>query len=171
MGRFAWIRRGSLPLHFELLCNGSPFGSLSWAQGSRSTAVAEMAGGVFVFRRKGLFLQQIVVENLREETIAKISLNPLNRSGELRQPDGSRYSFRVKGGLQWIDAGGRIMARIENVNGVEGSVTEYSSFEKSLPLVLVFAGWYLRVTLRRDRTAGSLPIVPDTLVRKPLGAL
>lgn len=171
MRRFAWIRRGNLPLHYELLCNGTPFGSLSWVEGSRSTAVAEMAGGVLVFRRIGLFLRQIVVENLREEPIAKLSLNPLTRSGELRQPDGGRYSFRVKGDVQWIDADGRILARIENVNGVEGTVTESSSFGKSLPLILVFAGWYLRVTLRHDRTAGSFPIAPKTLVRKPLGAL
>jgi hypothetical protein len=172
MRRFAWIRRGNLPLHYELLCNGSPLGSLCWVQGSRSTAVAEMAGGVLVFRREGLLLRRVVIENLREEPIAKISLNPVTRTGELRQPDGTRYSFRIKGTLQWSDAAGNPLARIDDATGIGGigTVTETSSIGKALPLTLVFAGWYLRITMRRDRAAGSIPIAQDTLVRKPLGA-
>lgn len=173
MRRFAWIRRGSHPLHFELLCNGSPLGSLAWVQGSRSTAVAEMAGGVIVFRKEGILLRRVVLENLREEQVAKISLNPVTRSGEYRQPDGTRYSFRMHGTLQWSDAEGRILARIDDATGIGGigTVTESSSMGKALPLTLVFAGWYLRVTMKRDRAFGSRPFAQESLVRKPVGAL
>jgi hypothetical protein len=131
-----------------------------------------MAGGVLVFRREGLLLRHIVVESLREEPIAKISLFPLGRSGELRQSDGSRFSFRNKGPLQWIDAGGNVVARIDDGSESEGdgTVTELSAFGKTIPLVLVFAGWYLRVTLRHHLDAGSLTVTPESLVRKPLGA-
>jgi hypothetical protein len=92
-----------------------------------------MAGGVMVFRREGILRRRIVIETLREEPIARISLLPLAASGELRHTDGNQYRFTTRGGFEWSDASGRVLAG------------------DALPLVLVFAEWYLHVTLRHEQ--------------------
>ena len=152
MKRFQWIQRGNHPPHYELQCNGTPYGSLSWVQGSRSTAVAEIAGGVMVFRREGILRRRIVIETLREELVARISHLSLATSGELRHADGSHFRYTTKGGVEWSDAEGKVVARIDQMAGEEGGsvLMEMTPAEGPFPLVLIFAGWYLYVTRRHD---------------------
>ena len=139
-----------------------PYGSLSWVQGSRSTAVAEMAGGVMVFRREGILRRRIVIETLREELVARISHLPLATSGDLRHADGSHYRFTTKGGVEWSDAGGKVVARIDETTGQDGATVlmKLTPTDGPLPLVLIFAGWYLYVTLRHDEGTTPVTVAP-----------
>ncbi|MEW6509862.1 MAG: hypothetical protein AB1428_02765 [Bacteroidota bacterium] len=143
MRRFVWARRGKTPPHYELLFNDGVLGSLAWVQGSRTTAVAEMAGGVMVFRRKGLLHRHFVIENLREEAVASISLFARGNSGELQHPSGATYAFGFDEALEWSDEQGRILARVGESDLGGGFVTEESTLGQPLPLLLAFAGWYL----------------------------
>lgn len=161
MRQMTWIQRGLSPPLYELLCNGKSLGSLGWVQESSTAAVMEAAGRVFVLRKAGLLRQCVVVETLTKKTIAKISLPSLAKSGQLRLSQGESYSFALDGSLEWTDSRGRFLARLAPA-AENGQVTENSTEQFQVPLLLLFAGWYLHRTLGKNvrpeiRSSSSVP--------------
>lgn len=148
MRHMTWVQRGLSPPLFELLYDGKSLGSLGWVQKSSTAAVMEAAGRVLVLRKAGLLRQHVIVETLTKKTIARISLPSLAKSGQLRLSGGGSYSFALDGSLEWTDSRGRFLARVAHASG-NGEVTENSTEEFPVPLLLLFAGWYLHRTIGR----------------------
>jgi hypothetical protein len=120
-----------------------------------------------IFRREGLLRQHVVIENLREETLARITLSPRDRSGTLKLPGGDVYSFGIDGVLEWLDEGGRSLARIGESDVGGGFVADLSASDDPLPLMLAFAGWYLYRTVPRHETAPATPRRAEPTIISP----
>lgn len=148
---FTWVRTGLSPLNYELLCDGRPVGTLAWLRGPRTAALAETAGRILVLRRKGLLRQQIVVETISEEVVARGSLPPLGKVGYLHSTDGKRYNFRLSDTLEWLDSRGEVLARIplSEEDVPTGAIVDDAYTGRPVPLILMFVGWYIHLSCRK----------------------
>ena len=148
-----WIKRDHSPPSFELRVEGRPIGTLTWLTGSPDTAVADTPGKILVFRKKGILRQRVVVETIAEKEIARASLSMFGTSGVLRIRTGEQFRFEARTHLDWLDGNGNHLARITHKlqSVLEGGYVENQGYDGTIPLILLFLGWYIHCCLFRRR--------------------
>jgi len=149
----AWIKKDQSPPSFELQVEGRPVGTLTWLAGSPDTAVADTPGKILVFRKKGILRKRVVVETIAEKEIARASLSLFGTSGLLRIRAGEQFRFEARDHLDWLDGKGNHLARISHKpeSSLEGGFVENQGYDGTIPLILLFLGWYIHCCLFRRR--------------------
>jgi|WetSurMetagenome_2_1015567.scaffolds.fasta_scaffold221422_2 hypothetical protein len=104
-------------LSYDLSSDGRVFGSITCAPEAEGALLADCLGQLLVLRKRGYFRQTLVLETVAEEEIARFSLGPLRRRGNLQTIDGKKLVFRISGRVDWHTAHGEFSGRVSTLPG------------------------------------------------------
>lgn len=157
-----WSQPKALKRRFELRSGDAIIGTMHWEKGA---GIAEMPGGVWHFKRKGVFKQHIPVYEIDEVGKKEVGTFYYTRpaQGMLTLLDGRQFDWKrpkkLKSRWQVVDVESRVIFECQLRSGFKGTGAEITIHhppdDPRLFDLLVVLGFYLTAMYAYDAAAAA----------------